>query len=147
MGGKKAGILTFILDAAKGAIPCAIIKWQSPSSLEWLALAALLAVVGHCYSPYLRGQGGKGVATAFGVIAIQVPPVALIALVIWLMIFVTTRISSIAALAALPAATIACYFFVGMDPRFFSILFISLIVIRKHEKNLIALLFGQERKF
>ena len=147
IGGKKAGFITFLLDFTKGALPSLLLRWKYPEQAEFLALGALLAVVAHCYTPFLRGRGGKGVATAAGAITILQPPIALAMFAVWLITFFLGKISSISALSAVLVGTILTFSLNGADIRFLAILIISLVIIRRHESNLLNILGNNERRF
>jgi acyl-phosphate glycerol 3-phosphate acyltransferase len=113
--GRRFGFLVFLLDFAKGAVPTAAAAWLTRlrfgSEMEYQlpALlpvgAGLAAFLGHCYSVYLRFRGGKGVATAAGVVAVLLPGPALGAVVVWLAVLCTTRTMS---LATLSGAVVLC---------------------------------------
>lgn len=147
VGGRKAGALTFTLDALKGAIPAALGTFYFRDLPEAAGAAAALAVAGHCYSVFLRGHGGKGVATAAGALLVLAPIPAAIGLAVWITTFWLLRITSASAFVAL--AIIACAAALMRQNAFqlFCIGLICLIVIRKHATNLQALLAGEERRF
>jgi acyl phosphate:glycerol-3-phosphate acyltransferase len=134
--GKKWGILVFILDALKGAIPVliagsilgtldAIRTTTSPGSTGpvlpgfealagwWWAAIAIFAVLGHMFSPWVNFKGGKGVATGFGALAGLFPIVtipAVIAIIVWYIVMKLTRYVSVASIVAaglVPVLTIA----------------------------------------
>ena len=109
--GRKFGILVFVLDFLKGAVPVAVIvplarllDPDAPTALgspDVLRVgAAALAFLGHVYPIYLRFRGGKGVATGAGTIVVLVPGPAVLAVVGWILVLLTSRIVSLASLAA-----------------------------------------------
>ncbi len=96
--GKKWGAVTLLVDVLKGALP-AWLAWRY-GSLNAGLTAGGLAVVGHCYSPWLRFQGGKGVATAFGSLVVFAPGVVLVSAVVWIALVMFTRIPAVGSLTA-----------------------------------------------
>jgi len=101
--GKKTGALVLALDAAKGALPVGAIFWLQPPSQtsDWLISAAgLAAIAGHCFTPWLRFLGGKGVATSLGVFAVCAPISTALAALVWLGVYASSRIASLASLTA-----------------------------------------------
>lgn len=105
--GKRFGILVFLFDFAKGALPALAGRWLStPDVVELVGrdglavLAGLAAFVGHMFPVYLRFRGGKGVATGAGVVTVLVPGPALGALLAWLLVVSVSRYVSLASIAA-----------------------------------------------
>jgi acyl phosphate:glycerol-3-phosphate acyltransferase len=96
--GKKWGAITLIFDVAKGAIPVLIA--QGYASADIALMAGVLAVIGHCYPVWLSFSGGKGVATAFGVVACVLPAIALLSAMTWVTVIYFTRTPAIGSLAA-----------------------------------------------
>lgn len=98
--GRAAAALTLLLDVAKGALPVAAARWLEPQRL-WVALAAaFIAVAGHCFTPYLRFRGGKGVATGLGAFLVLQPLAALASLLLFVGTFLFTRIVAAASAGA-----------------------------------------------
>jgi len=146
---KKLGIATLLLDALKGAVPILIAKFLGfDENVLWGM--AFVSVVGHCYSPYLNFEGGKGVATGVGVVASLLPIEAIIGLVIWAIFAKTLKISSISSLMGLLGAILASFFLhPGISPHVNSqapLLLIAFIIVYKHIPNIIRLFSGQEKK-
>ena len=105
---KKLAILTIVCDVLKGVVPILIAKFLGfDPNVLWAM--AVFAVLGHCFSPYLGFEGGKGVATAAGVLAIFIPLELLIAVVAWFISGKTIKISSVASFIAIIALVIAMY--------------------------------------
>ncbi len=106
--GKKAGVAVLVCDMLKGYIPAAV---AAALFTPWLAVfIAAAPVVGHMYSVFLKGRGGKGIATGAAVVLALVPLVFVIIVTVWLVLLVTTRYVSVASLAAsfmVPVSTIA----------------------------------------
>jgi len=141
-GGKSAGIITFALDFLKGAIPAGL---AVKNSVDASIAAGLFAVIGHDFPITLRFKGGKGISTSFGVLSIWSTPIMLIALAVWLLLFMASKISSLASIAAILSITIAGYF-MSSGIRFYALLFLALLALLRHYPNIRRLLSGQEKK-
>ena len=145
---KKLGIITFLLDAVKGVVVILIAKMLgAPESVLWTI--AVLAVVGHCFSVFLFFEGGKGVATGFGVLLMMMPIPALIAIVVWLVAAKGLKISSLSSLIGLAAFLIVSYIMYPEVPGIGShapIWIIAFIIFYKHIPNLVRLFKKEEGK-
>ncbi len=157
VGGKLPGILTFLLDFAKGAVMMAIARaWlldESGSVLvfQWSCLGIAL-VCGHIYSIFLKLKGGKGISTLFGVLVVLHLPVGLVSALVWVGVFLVKRISSLAALVML---TLLPFLFLiipwGMEktisfPQFLLFCGLSALLIYRHRENIARLLKGEEKQ-
>lgn len=109
-----------------------------------LPAAGLVAVLGHCYSPWLEFQGGKGVATAAGVMLVVSPKATLLALICWGAAYGLTRKSSIGALTAIAAIQIGLWIF--MPGWWLFGLMIAAILLLRHRGNVQRLIDGTELK-
>jgi acyl-phosphate glycerol 3-phosphate acyltransferase len=154
--GRRYGILVFVLDFAKGAVPtaaAAAIKHAAaspPLGLE--VFAGLAAFLGHLFPVYLRFRGGKGIATGAGVVAVLLPLPALGAIGTWLVVLAAWRYVSVASLAA---AVALCVLHLALSPApftgegvimtLFCFLAAGLIFLR-HRGNLSRLLRGTENR-
>jgi len=146
VGGWKAGAVTLVLDLMKGFAPVFFLSRQE----RFGALAvpvALLLVVGHCYSVFLGGRGGKGVATGAGALFGIHPLVGAAALATWLAAFTASRITSLSALIAVWAAPITLWTLGHSTWSILATVAIALVVVRRHDENLRALLENGERRF
>lgn len=148
-GSKKAAVLTLLLDALKGVIPVLLVAYFAPA-VGWgegmVALVGLAAFLGHLWPVFFRFVGGKGVATAAGVLLAFEPLLGLATLGSWLLIAYFFRYSS---LAALVSATFAPFYHAliwGPSEATLCILVMSLLLIWRHEANIRKLLAGQESK-
>jgi len=145
---KKLGAITLFLDAIKGVVVILIAKMLgAPEGVLWTL--AVLAVLGHCFSAFLFFEGGKGVATAFGVLLFMMPIPALIAIVVWAVAAKGLKISSISSLIALVAFIIASYIIYPEVPVIGShapIWIIALIIFYKHIPNIMRLFNKEESK-
>ena len=141
---KKLGAATLALDALKGiAVVLAAKQFGMEESVQWMV--AVLAVIGHCFSPYMWFEGGKGVATGMGVMAIMLPIPTAIALVVWAVSAKTIRISSLSSMLGLLALVVASFV---LNPAMFHapVLFIAFILFYKHIPNFIRLFQGEEKR-
>jgi glycerol-3-phosphate acyltransferase PlsY len=153
-GSKKAAVLTLLLDAAKGWLPVALVQWYGqPYGLEagTLALVGLGAFLGHLYPVFFRFQGGKGVATAAGVLMGVHWVLGVATLVTWILIAVFFRYSSLAALVAAVFAPVYYIFGDGLAWRMdgevlFAVSLMSLLLIYRHAENIGRLVRGTESK-
>lgn len=145
---KKLGAATFFLDAIKGVVVILVAKvLGAPESVLWTI--AVLAVVGHCFSLFLGFEGGKGVATGFGVLLVMMPIPALIAIAVWLGAAKGLKISSLSSLIGLAALIIASYVMYPVVPGIGShapIWIIALIVFYKHIPNITRMIKKEEGK-
>jgi glycerol-3-phosphate acyltransferase PlsY len=146
---KKLAILTVVFDALKGVIPILVGKFIFELDIATLWAMGVLAVVGHCFSPYLMFEGGKGIATGAGVLAYFLPLELMIAVVAWFITGKVLKISSLASLIALLAMVVSSFIFHYDVPEINThapILIIAFIVVYKHMPNIKRLLSGSEGK-
>ena len=143
---KKLGAATLFLDAIKGVLVILVAKMLgAPEGVLWTI--AVLAVVGHCFSAFLFFEGGKGVATGFGVLLVMMPIPALIAIVVWLGAAKGLKISSLSSLIGLLAFIIASYVMYPEVPGIGShapIWIIALVITYKHIPNIVRLFNKEE---
>jgi len=148
-GNKLAALLTLVGDALKGAVAVLIARALAPTlGLDFLdvMLAGVAAFFGHLYPVFHRFVGGKGVATAAGVLIALSPVVGLATVATWLIIAFFFRYSSLAALvAAIFAPTFWLYLF-GPGPAVWPVLAMSALLIWRHRGNIAKLLRGQESR-
>lgn len=112
-----------------------------------VAVCGVAVFLGHLYPIYFRFQGGKGVATAFGVLLGFMPAIGLLTGLVWLIVARVGRISSLAALCAAGAAPAVTLFLKGLDLTFWATLSIAVLLVIRHKKNIAQLLSGQEQAF
>jgi len=146
VGGKKAAILTLLGDILKGCLPVVIGKVLGIST-GFIALIGLAAFFGHLYPLFFKFRGGKGVATALGVLLAIAWPVGLLVLITWLLVALISKISSLAALVA--TAISPLYMMYLADQRVFVVMnvFISLLLFYRHRSNIKNLMAGTEGHF
>lgn len=140
-GRKDIAAATVLLDAGKGAAAVLLAtRFENPILP---LIAGAFAVIGHCTSVWMRGRGGKGVATGFGTILALAWPAGLLAAAIWLAVAIATRRSSAAAIAACLAAP-ALMLALRTPKMAFVTLLVSAIIIFRHHTNITRLLAGTE---
>lgn len=145
---KKLTIATFVLDAIKGVVVLLVaMALGADDNILWTL--AVLSVLGHCFSPFLGFEGGKGVATGFGVLLVMLPIEALIAIVVWFIAGKVLKISSLSSLIGLSALLIASYIIHPEIPVIDShapIWIISFVIFYKHIPNIIRIFKKEEGK-
>lgn len=144
-GNKSAALLTLLGDAAKGWFAVWLAR-QFGSDTLTLACVGVAAFLGHVFPIFLRFHGGKGVATALGVLAGWSGALALVALIVWGLTAALTRYSSLAALMAAMAAPIAAGFLVGSIHITTAAAVMSALLIWRHRSNIERLLSGTESR-
>lgn len=141
---KKLGAATLALDAIKGILVLAVAYFMGLSESTLWGIA-VLAVIGHCFSPYLNFEGGKGVATGMGVMMFMLPYETIIALIVWAIGAKTIRISSLSSLTGVAALLISS-FFIHPEMAHAPVVFIVFILYYKHIPNIIRLVRGEEKR-
>jgi glycerol-3-phosphate acyltransferase PlsY len=150
--GPLPGILTLILDAAKGALAVWLAGQFTQQSDAWMMAAGLCALIGHCFSIWLRFKGGKGVATALGVFLVICPLAALCDLALFTLVVIVSRYSSLGSLAAAAAMPLLMHFLWAppyAPPLMITLgtLAASLLIIAKHQGNIRRLIEGTEPRY
>ena len=148
-GNKAAAVLTLAFDALKGYLPVWLVlafgaRWGLG---DWtVALVGLAAFLGHLWPVFFRFQGGKGVATAAGVLMALAPALGLATLLSWVIIAVFFRYSSLASIVAALFAPFYQLLIWGVEPALACIVPMSLLLVWRHEGNIRKLLAGTESK-
>ena len=148
-GKKSAAALTLIGDGAKGALALWLAMRLAPEfelGEMTLAAVALAAFLGHVFPLYFRFKGGKGVATAAGILLVLDARIAGIALLIWLLTVLALRYSSLAAIAAALAAPIAALALLGWGPYSWMVLAMAALLLWRHRGNIERLVKGTESR-
>jgi glycerol-3-phosphate acyltransferase PlsY len=152
VAGPLAGILTLLLDAAKGALAVLLAARLSDQSSAWMMIAGLCALIGHCFPIWLGFRGGKGVATAAGVFLVLCPPAFLGAAILFFLVVLYWRFVSLGSISAAAAMPLLIYFFWAPHhaPPYavtFGSLAAALLIVYKHDANIQRLVQGDEPKF
>ncbi|MEO8103615.1 MAG: glycerol-3-phosphate 1-O-acyltransferase PlsY [Betaproteobacteria bacterium] len=146
-GNKAAAALTLLGDGAKGWLAVFLAKEFGPAAgvEPWtLAAVALAVFLGHLFPVFHKFQGGKGVATAAGILLGINLWLALTTVGVWLLVAAPFRISSVGALAASVAAPFLALYFLGNTPLAWAIFPISVLLVWRHKANIVKLLQGSE---
>lgn len=144
-GGKKTAVIVLLGDLLKGLIPVLLAKWLGFSSvtIAWVGLAAFL---GHLYPVFFRFQGGKGVATALGVLLGISGWIGLFVLMTWLLVAFISRLSSLSALIAAGFAPLFVYLFKPELEYILLALLLALLLVWRHRSNIKKIINGTESK-
>ncbi|OJZ19423.1 MAG: glycerol-3-phosphate acyltransferase [Thiobacillus sp. 65-29] len=148
-GRKAAAALTLLGDALKGWLAVVLARLLAPRfglGEDVVLLCALAVFVGHLYPVFFRFQGGKGVATALGVLVGIDPWLGLACLATWLAVARLFRISSLAALSAAALAPVYAGLLTGWGKTTLAVLVIALLLVYRHKSNLVKLVAGQETR-
>lgn len=145
-GKKLPAILTLLGDAFKGWLPV----WLALQTdmLMWVVAAVGLAVFfGHLYPIYHKFKGGKGVATALGVMLAVSPMLALACLATWVIVFAISRISSLSAIVAATLSPVYAWFLLPYKNYVMMVLVMAVMLVWRHKTNIQKLLAGTEAAF
>ncbi len=143
--GKKAGVLTFLIDFLKGALVTLIIRRIFGD--EFVPLAILGAVIGHDFPFYMKFKGGKGVATTLGALALFNFPLTLICYVVWVLGTVLTKMVSVGSILFFVSIIIVYSFMSNLVMSNILIIdIIALIGIIRHKDNIKRIIAGNENK-
>ena len=152
VAGPLAGILTLVLDAAKGAAAVWLAARFANESAAWMTFAGLAALAGHCFPVWLRFRGGKGVATAAGMFLVLCPPALLGSVLVFILVVVFSRYVSLGSIAAAAAMPLLIYLL--WAPRHapplivtFGAFAAAMLVVYKHDANIQRLVEGREARF
>ncbi len=141
---KKLGAATLALDALKGVLILLAAQLAGVSEATLWGIG-VLAVLGHCFSPYLGFEGGKGIATGMGVFLVMLPLETVIGLAVWAVSVKMLKISSIASLLGL-SALLTASFIIHPQMAHAPVVFIAFILFYKHIPNIIRLIRGEEAR-
>ncbi len=144
ISGLRAGFLTFIADVLKGVLPVLVARYLH-FDVIWISTVVVAAFLGHCLPVFFSFNGGKGVATAFGAVTTMNWQIGLILLLVWVLIFVIFRISSLAGIGA--ALTLPCASWFLTAESFLPMTIMALLMIWRHHENIQKLISGDETSF
>ena len=156
-GSKSLALMTILLDAFKAAIAayvalkavpnelCFVFGWPATTALLGALIAGSCGVAGHMFPVWLKFKGGKGVSSAFGFLLVTYWPIALVALLVWVLMAVIFRYSSLSALTAAVVIPFVSFFTL---PQVYTLSYtvVVVLVIFKHRGNIVRLLKGEESK-
>jgi glycerol-3-phosphate acyltransferase PlsY len=144
--GKRQGLWTLLADCAKGFIPAFVtVQWGLEPAAT--ALVGVAAFLGHLYPVFLKFHGGKGVATGFGVLLGLAPWATACLVPLFGIVVLTTRIVSLSSMVGAAAAPFVLWFFSHPPVVIIMSVFLALMVILRHQRNIQRLLAGTEPKF
>lgn len=148
--GKKLGVFTLVLDAAKGAVPvlCAVHLVQAdlspPGCATVAALVGMSALLGHCFTPWLRFKGGKGVATGLGVLLALDPEVAGYGILTFATAFMASRLVSVSSLSSALVVVIALVVRGPLDVSVVPLISCLVVIAMRHMENVRRVFRRQE---
>ncbi len=145
IAGKKLGILTLFLDAAKGALAVWLTRLYSPQESA-LVLAALASVAGHMFTPFLRFKGGKGVATALGSLLVLTPAAIGLSAAVFFLAVGLTRFVSLGSILAAVSYPLWVLYLKGSHEVLIAALVLAALILWRHSSNLGRLLRGTENR-
>ena len=146
-GKKAAAVLTLLGDAGKGWLAVVLAQYYAPLwglGNEGIAVVALAVFLGHVFPVFLRFQGGKGVATAVGVLLGLNLWIGLMAIATWLLVAMIWRISSLSALVAAMLSPLYAVSILGFEESTLAVFLMSLVLIWRHQSNIVNLMAGKE---
>lgn len=144
--GKGLGLLTLLADTAKGILPVFVAQLLGLSDAA-IALVGIFAFLGHLYPVFLKFQGGKGVATACGVLLMVAPPVPAVLILFFGAAVLVSRFVSLGSIAAAVAAPFSLWA-MSYPPTFVAMgAFFGVMVIWRHRENIKRLMAGTEPRF
>ena len=146
-GKKAAAVLTLLGDAGKGWLAVGLAQYYVPLwclGNEGIAVVALAVFLGHVFPVFLRFRGGKGVATAVGVLLGLNPWIGLMAIATWLLVAIIWRISSLSALVAAILSPLYALSMLGFEGSTLAVFLMSLVLIWRHQSNIVNLMAGKE---
>lgn len=154
VAGKKLGVITLVLDAVKGAVPVllagvllddALLTREGPAFLSIVeACVGMAAFLGHCFPPWLKFRGGKGVATGLGVLLAHVPTVALVGVVVFAIVFALSRTVSLGSMVAALSLVGAFFVLRPIDATVPPLVVMLVVLLFKHRSNMARLMRRQE---
>ena len=140
--GRWLGIITFVLDAGKGALAV----WLFVSDGLLLQVVMICLVLGHMFPIWLNGRGGKGVAVLVGMVLVLQPVLLVALVVVWGIVFLLSGYVSLASVS-MALLTPCVWWMKGNHALWFAVVVISLMIVLAHWHNMIALWHGKEHRF
>jgi acyl phosphate:glycerol-3-phosphate acyltransferase len=149
-GNKTAALLTLLGDALKGYVAVMLAKHFAPQfsfGEPVIAAVALAALLGHMLPLFHAFKGGKGVATAIGILFAVQTGLAVGVMIIWLLVFYFSRMSSLASICGAVVAPLLGANYFGFGWMTLSLLIMALLIIYRHRENIGKLMHGEESRF
>lgn len=149
-GNKKAAIFTLLGDLIKGLLVVVVARFIThgiDGGDAIVGLCGVMAVIGHIYPIFFKFKGGKGVATAIGVMLGLNPYLAMLLVVTWIIVFKLSRVSSLSAIIATLMSPLYAYILMGNSSYFGATTIVAFFVVYKHKDNIIRLIKGTEGSF
>jgi glycerol-3-phosphate acyltransferase PlsY len=144
--GPASGIVVFILDALKGALP-AFGTTMLTGNQTYAFLAGMCAIIGHTFSPFIKFKGGKGIATGFGAVLGTQWVIALTALSCFIIMTLLTRFVSVGSITAAIVLPVLGFLFHVDTSVLIAFSLMSILILFKHRENVKRLLNGTENRF
>ena len=144
--GKRAGLLTLLIDLLKGATPVAI-AYLITDDKNFIYLSGLMPVLGHCFSIPGFLKGGKGVATGLGASLCIAPLATLIAVIVFIVSYKISKIVSLSSVIATVVLPLANFALTSNASQSCILMIIASVIIFKHRENIKRLAQGEEKKF
>jgi glycerol-3-phosphate acyltransferase PlsY len=144
--GKAAGLITLLLDAAKGLFAVWLADTLTHGDIFWMSATALAALLGHAFSPYLKFKGGKSVATFLGAFGYLTPIPVLIVTLIFILVVAMTRYLSLGSITGAALFPFACFIILHPEwPVLVAALGAALLILWRHSGNIERIRAGNER--
>ncbi len=143
--GPLAGILTLVLDAAKGLFAVWLADTLTHGDVFYMSFAALAVLLGHAFSPYLKFKGGKAVASFLGAFGYLTPVPVLVITIIFLIVTLTTRYLSLGSISGAALYPFACFIILHPDwPVLVAAVIASVLILWRHQANIARIREGTE---
>jgi glycerol-3-phosphate acyltransferase PlsY len=140
------GVIVLILDASKAALAVFLMKWIGYDSPTLLIMTGVVAVTGHTWSIFLKFKGGRGVASAFGVLLVVAPLVAITAVGVWALVVAITRYISVGSLIAASWVPLAMFLLCSSKIYALGAFMLFMVITYRHIPNIKRLLSGTENR-
>jgi glycerol-3-phosphate acyltransferase PlsY len=146
--GRAAGVLTLLLDAAKGFAAVWLAGWLTHDSMLWMSFAALAVLAGHAFSVFLHFTGGKAVASFVGAFAYLTPIPLLAVVLLFVFVVAWTRYLSLGSVIAAALFPVACWMILHPDwPVLVAAAGAAVLIVERHRGNILRIRAGEERVF
>jgi len=144
--GFRYALLVMIGDCLKGFLAVYFAKLFTTASTELYLIAGLFAIIGHNWSIFLKFQGGKGIATTYGIILCLYPYIAIISALIWIILVVSSKFASLGSLVSVLSMLLMSFIFQTSAEFKYFVLVINILALLRHRSNIIRLIKHKENK-